>query len=64
MVYEVRCAYCGCFMYEKEAPENEFSLELERQGLPNISHSICATCKEYVLQDIASYKEHGGEDDE
>ncbi len=64
MVYEVRCSYCGAFMYEKEGPANEFSLALEKQGLKNISHSICLDCRDYVLKDIASYKEQGGGDDE
>ena len=64
MVYEVRCSYCGRFMCEKEAPDNNFTLELKAQGLPNISHGICQSCKEYVLQDIASCQHKGGDEDE
>jgi len=56
MIYQIRCSYCGCYMGEKDAPENKFALMMIEQGLTVETHSICAQCKQHILNDIMTYE--------
>ncbi len=64
MIYQIRCSYCGCFMGEKEAPANAFALKMQSMGLPVETHSVCAQCKIFILQDIYSMKIKGGSNEQ
>ena len=64
MVYQLKCAWCGKEMGVKEGPENSFSVRLETQGLPIISHGMCEACKKKVLDEIRSKDKGGSKDDE
>lgn len=64
MVYQIRCSYCGCYMGEKEAPANAFALKMQSMGLPVESHSICAQCKQHILNDIMTYTDKVGSYDD
>ena len=64
MVYQIRCSYCGCYMGEKDAAANAFALKMQSMGLPIESHSICEQCKQYILQDIMTYTNKGGSNEQ
>jgi len=48
MVYEIWCSWCGKKMGTKDGDENKFALDLEKKGIPIVSHSICPKCKKAV----------------
>ncbi|SLM30860.1 conserved hypothetical protein [Desulfamplus magnetovallimortis] len=51
MVYEIRCAWCGIYIGIKDGPDNRLTMTMEN-GECSVSHGICQTCKDKIMQDI------------
>ncbi|MGD9732905.1 MAG: hypothetical protein AB7U45_12055 [Desulfamplus sp.] len=51
-------------MGEKEAPANAFALKMQSMGLPVESHSVCGECKKHILNDIMTYTNKGGSNEQ
>ena len=62
MVYQIKCAWCGKNIAEKEAPASAMALALQAQGTQIVSHGICKACKNQILDEIRSNDK--GENDE
>jgi len=62
---EIRCSYCGeCLGMKHTERLTSFALMMEAQNLPLVSHGICQRCKKYALQDIMSYNNKGGSNED
>ncbi len=54
MVYEIRCAWCEKSMGVKECESSNLAVELEKMGVPVISHGICIQCRDHALENIVT----------